>query len=73
MANLGLPVPPGFTIPTSVCTYFYAHGKTYPKELKTQVEKALDHIGKLAGKAFGDARIRCSSPCVRAAAPRCRA
>src|ERR1700722_6789414 len=33
MANLGLPVPPGFTIPTSVCTYFYAHDKTYPKEL----------------------------------------
>src|SRR5215469_4160069 len=30
MANLGLPVPPGFTIPTSVCTYFYAHGKAYP-------------------------------------------
>ncbi len=56
MANLGLPVPPGFTIPTSVCTYFYAHEKTYPKELKTQVEKALDHVGRLAGKAFGDAR-----------------
>jgi pyruvate, orthophosphate dikinase len=54
MANLGLPVPPGFTIPTSVCTYFYAHDKTYPKELKTQVEKALDHVGKLTGKAFGD-------------------
>ena len=56
MANLGLPVPPGFTIPTSVCTYFYAHGKTYPKELKAQVEKALDHVGKLTGKAFGDAK-----------------
>ena len=56
MANLGLPVPPGFTIPTSVCTYFYAHGKTYPKELKTQVEKALDYVGKLTGKAFGDSR-----------------
>ena len=54
MANLGLPVPPGFTIPTSVCTYFYAHGKTYPKELKAQVEKALDHVGKLTGKSFGD-------------------
>src|ERR1700736_3328016 len=36
MANLGLPVPPGFTIPTSVCTYFYAHDKAYPKELKAQ-------------------------------------
>jgi pyruvate,orthophosphate dikinase len=54
MANLGLPVPPGFTIPTSVCTYFYAHDKTYPKELKAQVEKALDHIGRLTGKMFGD-------------------
>ena len=56
MANLGLPVPPGFTIPTSVCTYFYAHDKSYPKELKAQVEKALDYVGKLAGKAFGDAK-----------------
>ncbi|SDI08782.1 MULTISPECIES: pyruvate, phosphate dikinase [Bradyrhizobium] len=56
MANLGLPVPPGFTIPTSVCTYFYAHDKSYPPALKTQVEKALDHVGKLAGKAFGDSR-----------------
>ncbi len=56
MANLGLPVPPGFTIPTSVCTYFYEHEKTYPKELKTQVEKALDYVGKLTGKIFGDAK-----------------
>ena len=56
MANLGLPVPPGFTIPTSVCTYFYANGKTYPKELKAQVEKALVMVGKIAGKTFGDAK-----------------
>jgi pyruvate,orthophosphate dikinase len=56
MANLGLPVPPGFTIPTSVCTYFYAHDKTYPKELRPQVEKALEHIGKLTGKSFGDSK-----------------
>ncbi|MDF0521765.1 pyruvate, phosphate dikinase [Bradyrhizobium yuanmingense] len=56
MANLGLPVPPGFTIPTSVCTYFYEHDKTYPKELKPQVEKALDYVGKLTGKVFGDTR-----------------
>src|SRR5437763_15177917 len=56
MANLGLPVPAGFTIPTSVCTYFYAHGKSYPTALKTQVEKALDHVGKLTGKTFGDAK-----------------
>src|SRR5712675_1800973 len=56
MANLGLPVPPGFTIPTSVCTYFYAHDKSYPKELKAQVEKALEQVGKMAGKVFGDAK-----------------
>ena len=56
MANLGLPVPPGFTLPTSVCTYFYEHDKTYPKELQTQVEKALDHVGKITGKVFGDTR-----------------
>ncbi len=55
MANLGLPVPPGFTIPTSVCTYFYANDKTYPKDLKPQVDKALAAIGKATGKGFGDA------------------
>jgi pyruvate, orthophosphate dikinase len=54
MASLGLPVPPGFTIPTSVCSYFYAHDKSYPKALKAQLEKALDHVGKLTGKVFGD-------------------
>lgn len=54
MANLGLPVPPGFTIPTSVCTYFYANDKTYPKELKAQVERSLEYVGKLTGKRFGD-------------------
>ncbi|MDE2244449.1 MAG: pyruvate, phosphate dikinase, partial [Bradyrhizobium sp.] len=54
MATLGLPVPPGFTIPTSVCAYFYAHDKTYPAALKGQVEKALEHVGKVAGKTFGD-------------------
>jgi pyruvate, orthophosphate dikinase len=54
MANLGLPVPPGFTIPTSVCNFFYDNKKTYPKELKAQVEKALEYVGKLTGKTFGD-------------------
>ena len=56
MANLGLPVPPGFTIPTSVCTYFYENGKTYPKELEGQVEKALAQVGKITNKSFGDAK-----------------
>jgi pyruvate,orthophosphate dikinase len=56
MAHLGLPVPPGFTITTEVCTYFYAHDKTYPKELKSQVEAALAAVGRITGKKFGDAQ-----------------
>jgi pyruvate, orthophosphate dikinase len=55
MAHLGLPVPPGFTITTEVCTYFYANGKNYPKDLKPQVEAALAEIGRITGKKFGDA------------------
>src|SRR5271157_5116970 len=54
MAHLGLPVPPGFTITTEVCTYFYEHGKTYPKTLKAQVEAALAEVGRITGKKFGD-------------------
>ncbi|MEW6255951.1 MAG: pyruvate, phosphate dikinase [Pseudomonadota bacterium] len=54
MANLGLPVPPGFTITTEVCTYYYAHGETYPAELKGDVEAALAKIGAFTGKTFGD-------------------
>ena len=56
MAHLGLPVPPGFTITTEVCTYFYAHDKTYPKNLKSQVEAALALVGRITGKKFGDAK-----------------
>ncbi len=54
MSNLGLPVPPGFTIPTSVCTHFYANGKTYPDELKGEVETALAEVERLTGMRFGD-------------------
>jgi pyruvate,orthophosphate dikinase len=54
MANLGLPVPPGFTITTDVCTYYYSHDKQYPKDLGAQVEKALAQVGRIAGKTFGD-------------------
>jgi pyruvate,orthophosphate dikinase len=54
MANLGLPVPPGFTITTDVCTYFYANRKTYPGDLEGQVTAALERLGKIAGKTFGD-------------------
>ena len=54
MSNIGLPVPPGFTISTAVCTYFYEKKKTYPKDLKAQVEKGLAQIAKITGKKFGD-------------------
>ncbi len=52
-ASLGLPVPPGFTITTEVCTYFYANGKKYPKELEAEVDAAIAHIEKLVGTRFG--------------------
>ncbi len=55
MSNLGLPVPPGFTVTTEVCTYYYDHGRSYPPELKTQVEAALAYVGALTGRTFGDA------------------
>ena len=55
MANLGLPVPPGFTITTAVCTHYYANDKKYPKELERQVDAGLAHIAKITGRLFGDA------------------
>ncbi|MCE9523425.1 MAG: pyruvate, phosphate dikinase, partial [Alphaproteobacteria bacterium] len=54
MANLALPVPPGFTITTEVCTHFTANNRSYPADLKSQVEAALDHIGATVGRKFGD-------------------
>ncbi|MBY0258085.1 pyruvate, phosphate dikinase [Methylobacterium sp.] len=54
MSNLGLPVPPGFTITTEVCTYYYDHGQQYPAELKAEVQAALDAVGALTGRGFGD-------------------
>ena len=56
MSNLGLPVPPGFTISTEVCTYFYDHGQTYPADLTAAVDAALAHVGTLTGKKFGDSQ-----------------
>jgi pyruvate,orthophosphate dikinase len=54
--SLKLPVPPGFTITTDVCTYYYANGKSYPAELKEQVSKAMQAIELLMEKKFGDAK-----------------
>ncbi|MEP2830050.1 pyruvate, phosphate dikinase [Parvibaculum sp.] len=54
MSNIGLPVPPGFTVTTEVCTAFYANDRQYPEGLKEQLEAALTQIGKTVGMAFGD-------------------
>lgn len=54
MASIGVPVPPGFTITTEVCSAFYENGKQLPDGLADQVEVALDEIGKLVGAIYGD-------------------
>jgi pyruvate,orthophosphate dikinase len=54
MTRIGLPVPPGFTLTTEVCTYFYEHKRSYPTELKGQVAAALAKVEKSVGKKFGD-------------------
>ncbi len=53
MTRIGLPVPPGFTITTEVCTWFNQHGKTLPKEIDAQIEDAITRIEKNLGKGFG--------------------
>ncbi len=54
MIHLGIPVPPGFTISTEVCRYYYEHDKTYPPELKQEVEVALSNVEKVMEAGFGD-------------------
>ncbi|GAB4251395.1 MAG: pyruvate, phosphate dikinase [Candidatus Methylacidiphilales bacterium] len=54
MSRIGLPVPSGFTITTEVCTYYYANKKTYPADLRPQMEDAVAKMEKLQGKKFGD-------------------
>lgn len=54
MANLNIPVPPGFTIIADVCDYYYSHDESYPPELKQQVEENLKKIEEVTGKKFGD-------------------
>jgi pyruvate,orthophosphate dikinase len=52
--DLRLPVPPGFTLTTEVCTYYYENKRTYPKTLKEEVQKALEKVEKLMERKFGD-------------------
>ena len=54
MTRIGLPVPPGFTINTEVCSYFYAHNRSYPRELEGKVAAALTKVEKSVSKKFGD-------------------
>ncbi|MBM4269170.1 MAG: pyruvate, phosphate dikinase [Deltaproteobacteria bacterium] len=54
MASIGLPVPPGFTISTDVCTYFYAHDRSYPPGLEAGVRQAMAKVERIMGKRFGD-------------------
>lgn len=54
MTNVGVPVPPGFTISAEVCKYYYDHGRTYPEGLKEEVEAAMHRLEEVTGKKFGD-------------------
>src|SRR3954452_25206989 len=54
MTRIGLPVPPGFTITTEICTYYYAHGRTYAPDLSDQVVSALGELSERTGRFFGD-------------------
>ncbi|MGH9716028.1 MAG: pyruvate, phosphate dikinase [Candidatus Acidiferrales bacterium] len=56
MTRIGLPVPAGFTITTEACDYYFKHGRKYPGELRSQVQKELDRLEKLTGKKLGDAK-----------------
>lgn len=56
MSNLGVPVPPGFTITTGVCTLFYKNRWKYPRQLNAQVDKALKKVEKIMGLRFGDSK-----------------
>ena len=56
MASLGLPVPPGFTLTTNVCTSYYENDETYPEDMDDQIQTGLKEIEKLTGKSFGDSK-----------------
>jgi len=56
MCALDLPVPPGFTLSTEVCTWFYAHGRRYPDGLEKEVDAAMRELERAMGRRFGDAR-----------------
>ena len=54
MSSIGIPVPPGFTVTTEVCTYFYENGKTFPADLAEQVKDGVAHCEAIVGRKFAD-------------------
>src|ERR1700750_2086555 len=54
MASIGLPVPPGFTISTAMCTRYYEEGAAFPDSLRAEVADGIAHIEQVTGKSFGD-------------------
>src|SRR5882724_7751226 len=56
MTRIGLPVPPGFTISTEVCTYFYAHNRSYPRTMQAEVEEGIRRMQRIMGTTFGDTK-----------------
>src|SRR5207237_905162 len=56
MTRIGLPVPPGFTISTEVCTYFYAHSRSYPRTMQAEVEEGIRRMERIMGTTFGDTK-----------------
>src|SRR5205809_5944087 len=54
MTRIGLPVPPGFTISTEICTYFYAHNRTYPTTMQAEVEEGIRRMERIMGTTFGN-------------------
>ena len=74
MCRIGLPVPPGFTITTEVCTYYYANKRTYPPALEAQMEAGVAaHREADRQEVRRPARTRCWCRCARARATRCPA
>ncbi|AGF74260.1 pyruvate phosphate dikinase [Bartonella australis AUST/NH1] len=57
MSNLGLPVPPGFTITTEVCNFYYANDRVYPKGLRETVKQTLKRVGEQTGREFGNEKM----------------
>src|SRR3954469_7446159 len=56
MCRIGLPVPPGFTITTEVCTYYYDHKRSYPSALQAQMKAGMSTLERQTGKGFGDVK-----------------